>query len=325
MVQAPDTLLALWRMMVRIRAFETRLAAEYEIGDIRGHIHLCIGQEAIAAGVCAALAPDDVITSTHRGHGHALAKGCDPAAMMTEILGRASGLCGGLAGSMHLADPVRGLLASTGIVGANAPLALGAALTAKTLASGQVAVCFLGDGAANQGAVLESLNLAAALTLPCLFVIEDNGYGEFTASNAVTGTSDLVARCSAFGMPAQAVNGADVCDVLAATESAVARARSGRGPSSLVCKVSRLGGHFEGDPQAYREEAEPPRIGGDTDPLAHFRRRVAAERTIDPADLSRIERHAAEEMSRAIEAARSAPWPDAVGLRQASAGARAGR
>lgn len=308
---APDTLQALWRGMVRIRAFELCLAGACENGNIPGHIHLCLGQEAIAAGVCAHLGREDVITSTHRGHGHALAKGCDAAAMMAEIFGRANGLCSGRAGSMHLADPERGLLASTGIVGANAPLALGAALTAKTLGTGAVAVAFLGDGASNQGQVFEAMNMAAALALPCLFVIEDNGYGEFTPGNAVTGTSDLAARTAAFGMPAETVDGTDALAVYAAAERGIAHARADKGPAGLVCCASRLSGHFEGDRQAYRHEPERPAPGGETDPLARFRRWVAESGAPAPDELDRIEDEAKAEMAAALDRARAAPWPEA--------------
>lgn len=315
-----DTFPELWREMVRIRAFEGCLAVAYKSGEIPGHIHLCTGQEGIAAGVCAHLGRADIITSTHRGHGHALAKGCDPVAMMAEIYGRATGLCGGRAGSMHLADPAHGLLASTGIVGANAPLALGAALTAKTLETGAIAVAFLGDGAANQGQVFETMNMAAALALPCLFVIEDNGFGEFTASAAVTGTDDLAARIAAFGMPAAAVDGTDAVEVAKSAKVAIAHARTGKGPSALVCRAIRLSGHFEGDAQAYRAEPERPVIGGSFDPLIRFRARMAASGGLGPDELDRIEQDAEAEMAKALEAARAAPWPEVSGLWWGQAG-----
>lgn len=315
-----EALLGLWRMMTRIRAFELSLAKAYEAEEIPGHIHLCLGQEAIAAGVCAHLERNDVITSTHRGHGHALAKGCDPAAMMAEIFGRSTGLCGGQAGSMHLAEPARGLLASTGIVGANAPLALGAALTAKTLGSGAVAVAFLGDGAANQGQVFEAMNMAAALALPCLFVIEDNGYGEFTASAAVTGTDDLAARMAAFGMPAKSVDGTDAIAVAEAAGEAITHARNGNGPAGLVCRAARLSGHFEGDAQVYRTEPRRPALCGPGDPLMRFRERAVENETLDPAALDRIEREAGAEMDEALASARAAPWPAPHGRRRRVAG-----
>jgi len=308
---------ALWTAMARIRAFETRLAGEYETGDIPGHIHLYLGQEAIAAGVCAHLIEADSIASTHRGHGHALAKGCDPAAMMAEIFGRESGLCRGRGGSMHLADLGRGLLGCTGIVGANAPLALGAALTAKTLKTGNVAVCFLGDGGANQGAAFEAMNMAAALALPCLFVIEDNGFGEFTPAARVTGTEDLAGRAASFGMPASTVDGTDALAVAAAAGEAVARARAGGRPATLVAQAPRFSGHFEGDSQAYRGEDPEARIAGKQDPLVRFRARMAETGALGEVELDAIERAAEEEMAGAVAAARAAPWPEAASLGEA--------
>lgn len=321
MTPDPDALLALWRMMVRIRAFETRLAAEYATGDIPGHIHLCLGQEAIAAGVCAHLEAGDIVVSTHRGHGHALARGCDPAAMMAEIFGRTTGLCGGRGGSMHLADPERGLLGCTGIVGANAPLALGAALTAKTLQTGAIGVCFLGDGAANQGAVLESLNMAAALALPCLFVIEDNGFGEFTPSAAATGATDLAARARAFGMPAADLDGTDAIAVHAAAAERVAAIRRGVGPATIVARAPRLCGHFEGDAQGYRPDAAAASAtpGGNGDPLVRLHAAIAEAGTIDETALEAAQRDAEAEMAAAAVTARAAPLPEPASLSGAGA------
>jgi len=312
--QAPR---ALWKMMTRIRAFETRLAADYPSGAIPGHIHLTLGQEAIAAGVCRHLTGADWIASTHRGHGHALAKGCDPYAMMAEIYGRESGLCRGRGGSMHLADRDGGLLGCSGIVGANAPLALGAALTAKTLASGALAVCFLGDGAANQGQVFEAMNMAAALALPCLFVIEDNGFGEFTPARQVTGTEDLAARAAGFGMPAEGLDGTDAFAVAEAAAGAVQRARDGGGPSTLVARAARFSGHFEGDGQSYRPDAPGARIGGERDPLIRFKARMRETGVLGEAELAAIEEAAEAEMARAAEDARSAPWPAGESLADA--------
>lgn len=303
-----NPLLDAWTLMVRIRAFEETLRGCVGAGEIAGHVHLSIGQEAVAAGVGLALRRGDHIASTHRCHGHALAKGADPNAMMAEIFGRASGLCGGRGGSMHLIDMASGMLGGNGIVGAGAPLALGAALSAKALGEDRVAVAFIGDGGANQGSVFEAMNLAAALTLPMIFVIEDNGFGEYTASREVTGTDDLAARAARFGMPAQGLDGGDAVAVLAAAHEAVAHARAGHGPSTLVCKMPRLVGHYEGDPQRYRPAPDLP--GGRADGLVRLRDRLIAQGLADDALLDRIAAEAVAEMTAALGNARAAPSPD---------------
>ncbi|MFQ5346783.1 MAG: thiamine pyrophosphate-dependent dehydrogenase E1 component subunit alpha [Rhodothalassiaceae bacterium] len=306
---AQEDLLRLWRTMVRIRAFEACVQAEARAGRVPGHVHLSLGQEAVAAGVSFHLNRCDVITTTHRGHGHAIAKGVDATAMMAEILGRASGCCGGKGGSMHIADAERGLLSANGIVGANAPLAVGAALSARVLEARRIAVAWLGDGASNQGAVFESLNLAAAFRLPCLFVIEDNGYGEYTPRASVTGADDLAGRIRGFGMPASRVDGSDVLAVEAAAREAIARVREGGGPAAIVAEVARLGGHFEGDAQAYRAPGEMAAARRERDPLSQFRRRILEAGRLDTAALDMIEAAAREEMAAALRAASKAPFP----------------
>ncbi len=309
-----DDLLRLWRTMLRIRAFEERLQAEARAGRVPGHVHLSLGQEAVPAGVSLHLDDRDIVTSTHRGHGHALAKGVDATAMMREVFGCAEGCCGGKGGSMHIADPGHGLLCANGIVGANAPLAVGAALSARLLDERRVAVAWLGDGASNQGAVFESLNLAAAFALPCLFVIEDNGYGEYTPRAAVTGTDDLAARIRGFGMPASRIDGSDVFAVAAAAREAIARLRSGKGPAAIVAEVARFSGHFEGDAQTYRAPEEIAAAQRARDPLAIFRRRVLDAGRLDAATLDAAAVAAEEEMAAAVRAARTAPPPPADAL-----------
>ena len=310
----PDDLLRLWRTMVRIRAFEERLRTEYRAGHVPGHVHLSLGQEAVPAGLSLHLDQCDIVTSTHRGHGHALAKGVDATAMMMEIFGRAGGCCGGKGGSMHIADPDRGLLCANGIVGANAPLALGAALSAKLLGERRIAVAFLGDGASNQGAVFESLNLAAAFALPCLFVIEDNGYGEYTPRAAVTGTDDLAARIRGFGMPAERIDGSDVLAVEVTARRTIARLRKGQAPAAIVAEVARFSGHFEGDAQAYRAPDEVAAVRRARDPLSIFRRRVLEAGWLDTATLDAVRAAAEEEMAAAATAAGKAPPPPADAL-----------
>ncbi|RMD88612.1 MAG: thiamine pyrophosphate-dependent dehydrogenase E1 component subunit alpha [Alphaproteobacteria bacterium] len=311
---AQEDLLGLWRTMVRIRAFEECVQAEARAGRVPGHVHLSLGQEAVAAGVSFHLERDDVITTTHRGHGHAIAKGVDATAMMAEILGRANGCCGGKGGSMHIADAEHGLLSANGIVGANAPLAVGAALSARQLGERRIAVAWIGDGASNQGAVFESLNLAAAFALPCLFVIEDNGYGEYTPRASVTGTDDLAARIRGFGLPASHIDGSDIFAVEAAARTAIARIREGEGPAAIVAEVVRFSGHFEGDTQTYRPSEEVAAARRERDPLSRFRRRVLEAGWLDAATLDAIAAAARNEMAAAAMAAHEAPSPPAETL-----------
>ncbi len=309
MQMARNDILAAWTTMVRIRAFEECLVKENRTGDIPGLVHLYIGQEAIATGVCAHLNDSDYITSTHRGHGHALAKGVNAKAMMAEIFGRSDGLCGGKGGSMHLADPTKGHLGANGIVGANAPLALGAAISAKTLKTGAVAVTFNGDGASNQGAVFESMNMAAAMDLPILFVIEQNGYGEFTPSADVTGTDNLADRARAFGMEAHEVEGTDFFAVHDLARTLIEKARAGSGPATLVATAPRLGGHHDGDEQAYRPAGELSQEQKEQDCIRIFHDRITKAGLLDVAELDAIRRDAELEMSAAASAARLIPPP----------------
>jgi pyruvate dehydrogenase E1 component alpha subunit len=246
-------------MMVRIRLFEEALADLYKRGQLVGVVHLSIGQEATAVGVCASLRNGDQITSTHRGHHHMLARGLDPRRMFAEILGRAGGYCGGKGGSMHVSSVAEGAVGANGIVGGGIPHAVGLALAARKLGTGSVAVSFFGDGAANQGVLFESLNLAVLWQVPALFVCENNGFTEFTPTDAVTAGDSIFGRAAAFGMPAGAVDGDDVVAVARAAEEAVRRARDGGGPSFLECRTHRWRGHHEGEEsyaKAYREAVE---------------------------------------------------------------------
>jgi len=227
-----NALLQAYTTMRRIREFEERVNSEFVAGHVPGFVHLYSGEEAIAVGICMHLDAGDYIGSTHRGHGHSLAKGCDSKRMMLEIFGKAEGLCAGKGGSMHIADLERGMLGANAIVGGSPPLVIGAALTAKTLKSDRVAVAFTGDGGSNQGTIFEAMNMAVVLQLPALFVIENNGYGEGTAVEYAVGAKDLARRAAGFGMPAVKVDGRDFFAVYDAAASAVTRARAGGGPSS---------------------------------------------------------------------------------------------
>ncbi len=251
-----DELVRLYETMSLIRAFEERFVALVGQGKFSGVGHLYVGQEAVAAGVCAALQEDDYVTSTHRGHGHCLAKGVAPKDMMAELFGKTTGTCKGKGGSLHIADFRLGMLGANGIVGAGLPIACGAALTAKLTKSGRVAVAFFGDGAANIGAFHESLNLASVWKLPVVFVCENNRYGEATPSEYALAADHVADRAAAYRMPGLIADGQDVRDVYAKAREAVDHARSGKGPVLLECETYRYYGHYLGDPARYRSEEE---------------------------------------------------------------------
>ncbi len=297
-----------YRRMRTIRSFEDAVHTEFAAGSIPGFVHLYAGEEASGVGVCLHLDDRDAIASTHRGHGHCIAKGVEVEPMMLEIFGRKDGLCGGKGGSMHIADLSKGMLGANGIVGAGAPLVCGAALSAKTLKTGGVAVCFYGDGASNQGAVLESYNLAKIWNLPVVFVAEDNGYAETTASSWSVGGSQ-VGRGEGFGIPSQEVDGSDFFDVYEASGAAVARARAGDGPTLLHVRLNRFYGHFEGDAGTYRlpEELEAARA---RDPIGIFRQRVVEASLITPDEFDAMDKEIDEEVARCVATAKAAPMPD---------------
>jgi pyruvate dehydrogenase E1 component alpha subunit len=305
-----ESLLRGYRMMRTIREFEERLHIEIANAEIPGFVHLYAGEEAVAAGVCAHLADDDWVSSTHRGHGHAIAKGCDVKAMMAEIYGRATGLCKGKGGSMHIADFRKGMLGANGIVGGGPPLICGVGLSAKVRGSGQVGVGFLGDGASNQGTFLESLNLSAIWKLPVVFVVENNGYGEATGQAYHQVVEDVAKRADGFGLPGVTVDGNDFFAVAEAAGVAIARARDGHGPTLLECKTTRYFGHFEGDTQAYRDPSEVVEARASSDCLVAFRRRVTAAGILDGAALDAIDAEVAQLIHESVAEALAAPWPD---------------
>lgn len=307
------TLLDAYRRMRLIRAFEETVHDQFEEGSIPGFVHLYAGQEAGAVGVCLHLDDDDYIGSTHRGHGHCIAKGCDVEGMMKEIFGKAGGLCGGKGGSMHIADIDKGMLGANAIVGGNPPLVAGAALSIKTRGLAKVAVSFTGDGGSNQGTTFEAMNLAVVLQLPAVFVFENNGYGEGTGVRYAVGANSIAERAAGFGMPGATVDGRDFFAVFEAAREAIERARSGGGPSAIEIQCMRHYGHFIGDAQAYRSKAELEKCRAD-DPLLLFRRRVAAEGRIDAAMLDRIDRECEQLVVDAVAAAREAPLPPVEAL-----------
>ena len=308
-----EQLLAAYRMMRTIREFEDRVHVEFSAGGIPGFVHLYAGEEASAVGICMNLDDRDKIASTHRGHGHCIAKGCDVDGMMGEIFGKSNGLCGGKGGSMHIADLSKGMMGANGIVGGGPPLICGAALTAKTLKTGGVAVAFMGDGASNQGTTMESFNLAKAWNLPVIFVVEDNGYAESTASNwSVSGTQ--LGRAAGFGIPAVQVDGLDFFAIYDAAHEAVARARAGGGPSLIHGKLNRYYGHFEGDAMTYRGEGEVERLRRDADPLNFFRARVTEAGLLSAAQLDEVDTTVKSEIDASVVKAKASAMPAAAQL-----------
>jgi TPP-dependent pyruvate/acetoin dehydrogenase alpha subunit len=302
-------LLRAYRTMRLIRNFEERLHEEFATGDIPGFVHLYAGEEAIATGVCLLLDDRDRITSTHRGHGHCIAKGCDVDGMMAEIYARKSGLCAGKGGSMHIADLSKGMLGANGIVGGGPPLACGAALAAKKLGTGGVAVSFIGDGGANQGTFLESLNLASIWVLPCIFVIENNGYAEATSCKYAGACHDFADRANGFNMPGVTVDGHDFFAVYETASEAIRRARDGGGPSLIECKVNRYFGHFEGDAQSYRAPGEVERIRTTRDCIHDFATKVTSARMLNQTELEIIDREVEALINDAVLKAKAAPRP----------------
>ncbi|WP_215754071.1 thiamine pyrophosphate-dependent dehydrogenase E1 component subunit alpha [Acetobacter sp. P5B1] len=308
-----ETLLRSYRAMRTIRVFEERLHREFATGEIPGFVHLYCGEEASAVGVCANLTEQDTIASTHRGHGHCIAKGVDVGGMMAEIYGRKTGVCRGKGGSMHIADLSKGMLGANGIVGGGPPLICGAALSHKVLKDNGVAVAFYGDGASNEGTTLESLNLASAWHLPAVFVVEDNGYGEATGSSyACAGTQKD--RAAGFGMPYMECDGSDFFAVHDAARDAIDHARSGKGPVMLHVHLERWYGHFEGDAMSYRASNEVADAKKNHDCLESFRERATQEKLLDLSALDDIDAAVADEVESAVQAAKQAPWPEDADL-----------
>jgi acetoin:2,6-dichlorophenolindophenol oxidoreductase subunit alpha len=304
-----ERLLEAYRVMRTIREFEERLHQEFATGDIPGFVHLYAGEEAVAAGICAHLGSDDYVASTHRGHGHSIAKGCDVKAMMAEIYGKQTGICHGKGGSMHIADLDQGMLGANGIVGGGPPLVCGVGLTAKVKGTQQVAVSFTGDGGSNQGTFLESLNLAGAWHLPCIFVVENNGYAESTSTKFHQSGVDVAKRADGFGLPGIVVDGFDFFAVHEAAGEAISRARAGGGPTLIECKVMRYFGHFEGDQQTYRGEGEVDDLRANRDCLLAFTRRVTEAGLLEADALGAVDESVRVLIDEAVAEAKAAPDP----------------
>jgi TPP-dependent pyruvate/acetoin dehydrogenase alpha subunit len=301
----------LYRSMLRIRHFEEQVIDLYRSGKMPGLAHLYIGEEAVAVGVCAALHDDDYITSTHRGHGHCLAKGAELNRMFAELLGKEAGYCHGKGGSMHIADTERGNLGANAIVAGSAGIATGAALSAKKRGSGQVAVCFFGEGALGQGVLYETMNMASLWRLPVVYVCEENQYNEYThSSEAIAG--EIGARATAFGIPVEDVDGQEVQAVYLAATRAVARARTGGGPTFLNCHTYRFHGHHVGDVDRryYRSKEEEERWRDTRDPVKLAAEWVTSGGMAQASRLDQIDEEVQAEVRSAVEFALNAPFPD---------------
>lgn len=309
-----EQLLHAYRVMRTIRAFEERLHVEFATGEIPGFVHLYAGEEASAAGVMAHLDDEDCIASTHRGHGHCIAKGVDVYGMMAEIYGKKTGVCHGKGGSMHIADLSKGMLGANGIVGAGAPLAAGAALAAKLKGNRAVAVAFFGDGGSNEGAVFEAMNLASVWNLPCIFVAENNGYAEATASNWSVACDHIADRAAGFGMPGVTVDGFDFFAVHEAAGAAIERARAGEGPSLIEVKLTRYYGHFEGDAQTYRAPDEVKHYRETRDCLMQFRERTTRAGLLQASALDAVDAEVEACIEEAVVRAKADPKPSPADL-----------
>lgn len=303
------TLLSMYRTMVTIRRFETMAGEHFAAGRIPGFIHLSIGQEASGTGVCSCLRREDYVATTHRGHGHMIAKGADLKRMTAELFGKATGYCKGKGGSMHIADFEIGILGANGVVAGGLPLITGAGLSIKLRKTDQVAVVFFGDGASNRGPVHEAMNMASIWKLPVIFVVENNQWASTTPQRYSCSVGDLCARAAAYDMPGIGVDGNDVLAVREATLTAVARARKGEGPTMIENRTYRIRGHFEGDPQKYREQAEVRTWQEKNDPIARFEQVLLKSRILTQKKSQTIRDQVKMELDAAIAFAETSPSP----------------
>ncbi|HHV08510.1 MAG TPA: thiamine pyrophosphate-dependent dehydrogenase E1 component subunit alpha [Firmicutes bacterium] len=303
-----EKLVDLYRQMLRVREFETKVTELFAQGKIPGFVHLYIGEEATAVGACANLRPDDYITSTHRGHGHCLAKGGDMKLMMAELFGKESGYCKGKGGSMHIADMDMGILGANGIVGGGLGIAPGAGLSAKLRGTDQVTVCFFGDGASNQTTFHEGINLASVWKLPVIFVCENNEYGISLHQSKHQRVADVADRAVAYGIPGVVVDGNDVMAVYEAVGEAVKRARAGEGPTLIEAKTYRWRGHFEGDPTVYRSDKELAEWK-ERCPIARFSKHLLDMDVVTEEELDKIKAEVDTEVEESVRFAEESPLP----------------
>ncbi len=303
-----EQLLGVYERMKLIRTFEDRSAELFAEGKLPGFVHLYAGEEAIAVGVCSHLTDKDHITSTHRGHGHCIAKGVEVNEMMAELYGKATGSCKGKGGSMHIADVNKGMLGANGIVGGGGPLACGAGLSAKVRGTDDVTICFFGDGASEQGTMHESMNLAKIWGLPVVFVCENNGFAETTPASYHASVKDIADRATAYSMPGFTVDATDFFAVHEAAGEAIARARRGEGPTLIECKGFRYYGHFEGDTKLYYTEEMWEDFKA-RDPIGRFRQRVLDRKLATEAELGEIDARIQQQVEDAVKFAEDSPYP----------------
>ncbi len=304
-----DRLIEMYRLMLRARLFEEAVARLLREGRIPGIVHLSAGQEAVAVGACAAVGPQDWISSTHRGHGHLIAKGGDTRRMFAELFARLDGYCRGKGGSMHVADLDLGMLGANGIVGAGLPIAAGAAFAARYRGKGRVCLSFFGDGATNQGTFHEALNLAAVLKLPVVFICENNLYGEWTRQDCHQAIRDVADRAAAYGMPGRVTDGMDVLAVHEAVAEAVERARRGEGPTLVECKTYRYFDHVGASDGTQARPSDELEEWRSRDPIPAFRRRLVQEGTLTEAQADALGREEEEAIEEGIRFAEASPWP----------------
>lgn len=309
MKHGKQQLASFFETMCKIRCFEEAVEKNFLAGRIPGFVHLYIGEEAIATGVCAALRHTDYIESTHRGHGHCIAKGANIDRMMAEVFGKQEGLCKGKGGSMHIADFSVGMLGANGVVGGGYNLATGAGLASKLLKKDDVSVVFFGDGASNRGTFHEAANMASAWKLPVIFVLEMNCWASTTPYRTTTNVEDISDRAAGYGMPREIVDGNDVQAVYEAAQRAVARARAGEGPTFLEFKTYRIKGHFVGDPELYRTKEEVQSIFESTDPLKLFREKYVSEGIFNDRELDEVHEKAKQTIAHALEYAERGTYP----------------
>ncbi len=303
------TLLAMYRTMVTVRMFETMAGEYFAAGQIPGFIHLSIGQEGSSVGVCSCLRPDDYVATTHRGHGHMIAKGADLNRMVAELFGKATGYCKGKGGSMHIADFSIGILGANGVVAGGLPLIAGAGLSIKLRKTDQVAVVFFGDGASNRGPVHEAMNMASIWKLPILFVVENNQWASTTPQSYACSIRDICGRAAGYGMPGVSVDGNDVVAVREATTEAVNRARKGEGPTMIENRTYRIRGHFEGDPQKYRDQADVKTWQETNDPITRFEQALTEKGILTPQASQSVRDEVQAELDAALEFAKNSPFP----------------
>ena len=304
-----DLMKDLYRTMVKIRRFEEATAKYYAAGLIPGFVHLYIGEEAVAAGACAAIQGDDFITSTHRGHGHLIAKGGDLKLMMAELFAKKTGYCKGKGGSMHICDLSLGIIGSNGIVGAGLPIAVGVGYGAKVFGKGQVCLCFFGDGAANRGTFHESINLASVWNLPVVYICENNLYGISGCARDTMKVCDVSERSRSYDIPGCSIDGNNVTEVYSTTLEAVKNARKGKGPSLIECKTWRHRGHWEGDLDQYRNKEEHA-LWLLKDPIINFAKKLMRDGIADRISLDRFDDEIMEEVKRAVKFAEESSFPE---------------